>query len=29
VSAEFGPLPVSIVSDYLNACAEAKIIAFR
>jgi hypothetical protein len=29
VSAEFGPIPVNIVSDYLNACEEAKIIAFR
>ena len=29
VSAEFGPIPVAIVSDYLNACEEAKIIAFR
>ena len=29
VSAEFGPIPVDIVSDYLNACDEAKIIAFR
>jgi aminopeptidase YwaD len=29
VSAEFGPLPLDIVSDYLKACEEAKIIAFR
>jgi len=29
VSAEFGPIPVGIVSDYLNACEQAKIIAFR
>jgi hypothetical protein len=29
VSAELGPVPVSVVSDYLNACEEAKIIAFR
>jgi hypothetical protein len=29
VSAEFGPIPVEIVSDYLKACEEAKIIAFR
>jgi aminopeptidase YwaD len=29
VSAEFGPIPVAIVGDYLNACAEAKIIAYR
>jgi aminopeptidase YwaD len=29
VSAEFGPIPIGIVSDYLNACEEAKIIAYR
>ena len=29
VSAEFGPIPLDVVSDYLNACEEAKIIAFR
>ncbi len=29
VSAEFGPIPVEMVSDYLTACEEAKIIAFR
>jgi hypothetical protein len=29
VSAEFGPIPLGIVSDYLNACQEAKIIVFR
>lgn len=29
VSAEFGPIPLDIVSDYLIACEEAKIIAFR
>ncbi len=29
VAAEFGPIPLDIVSDYLNACAEAKIIVFR
>ena len=29
VSAEFGPIPLELVSDYLNACEEAKIIAFR
>ncbi len=29
VSAEFGPIPLDIVSDYLNACEEAKIIAFQ
>jgi hypothetical protein len=29
VSAEFGPLPVSLVADYLNACAEAGIVAWK
>jgi aminopeptidase YwaD len=29
VAAELGPLPVEWVSDYLRACEEAKIIAFR
>jgi aminopeptidase YwaD len=29
VSAEFGPLPLDIVLDFLKACEEAKIIAFR
>ena len=29
VSAEFGPIPFEVVSDYLRACEEAKIIAFR
>jgi aminopeptidase YwaD len=29
VAAEFGPIPVELVADYLAACAEAKIIAFR
>lgn len=29
VSAEFGPIPLGLVSDYLQACEEAKIIAFR
>jgi len=29
VSAELGPIPLDIVSDYLSACEEAKIIAFR
>ena len=29
VSAEFGPIPLKLVSDYLGACEEAKIIAFR
>jgi aminopeptidase YwaD len=29
VSGELGPVPLEIVSDYLKACEEAKIIAFR
>jgi hypothetical protein len=29
VAAELGPIPVEVVSDYLQACEEAKIIAFR
>lgn len=29
VSAEFGPIPLELVSDYLRACEEAKIIALR
>jgi hypothetical protein len=29
VAAEFGPIPTALVSDYLDACEEAKIIGFR
>jgi len=29
VSAEYGPLPVALVSDYLDACVEAKVIEWR
>jgi aminopeptidase YwaD len=29
VAGEFGPIPLEIVSDYLQACEEAKIIAFK
>ena len=29
VSAEYGPIPVALVADYLEACAEAKIIAWK
>jgi len=29
VAGEFGPIPLVVVSDYLQACEEAKIIAFR
>ena len=29
VAGEFGPITLDVVSDYLQACEEAKIIAFR
>ena len=29
VSAEYGPLPLDLVADYLAACSEAKIIEWR
>jgi aminopeptidase YwaD len=29
VSGELGPIPLDIVSDYLKACEEAKVIAFH
>jgi aminopeptidase YwaD len=29
VAGEFGPIPLDVVNDYLQACEEAKIIAFR
>ena len=29
VAGELGPIPVTVVSDYLNACEEGKVIAFR
>ena len=29
VSAEYGPLPVSLVTDYLNACFEAGVIQWK
>jgi hypothetical protein len=29
VSAEYGPLPLSLVTDYLEACAEAKVIQWK
>ena len=29
VSGELGPIPMEVVADYLNACEEAKVIAFR
>jgi aminopeptidase YwaD len=29
VSAEYGPLPINLVSDYLDACAEAGVIQWK
>jgi hypothetical protein len=29
VAAEFGPIPLDVVADYLKACEEAKIITLR
>jgi hypothetical protein len=29
VAGELGPIPLDVVSDYLQACEEAKIIVFR
>jgi aminopeptidase YwaD len=29
VAAEFGPIPLDVVADYLKACEEAKIVALR
>jgi len=29
VSAEYGPLPLNLVADYLEACAEAKIVEWK
>jgi len=29
VAAEFGPIPVDVVADFLKACEEAKIVALR
>ena len=29
VSAEYGPLPVDLVDDYLNACKEAGLIQWK
>jgi hypothetical protein len=29
VSAEYGPLPLSLVADYLAACAEAGLIQWK
>jgi hypothetical protein len=29
VAAEFGPIPIDVVADYLKACQEAGLVAFR
>jgi hypothetical protein len=29
VAAEFGPIPLDVVADYLKACEEAKLVALR
>jgi hypothetical protein len=29
VSAEYGPLPVHLVSDYLDACREAGVVQWK
>ena len=29
VAAEYGPIPLDVVADYLKACEEAKIVALR
>lgn len=29
VSAEYGPLPLEVVADYLDACSEAKIVQWK
>jgi len=29
VSAEYGPLPLGLVTDYLEACAEAKVVQWK
>ncbi len=29
VSAEYGPLPIDLVTDYLEACVEAKVIQWK
>jgi aminopeptidase YwaD len=29
VSAEYGPLPLNLVSDYLDACAEARVVQWN
>jgi hypothetical protein len=29
VAAEFGPIPIDVVVDYLKVCEEAKIVTLR
>jgi hypothetical protein len=29
VSAEYGPLPLSLVVDYLQACSEAGVVKWK
>jgi hypothetical protein len=29
VSAEYGPIPLEVVADYLKACEEAKIVSLQ
>ena len=29
VSAEYGPIPLAVVDDYLNACVEAKVVQWK
>jgi hypothetical protein len=29
VSAEYGPLLVNLVADYLDACAEARVVQWK
>ncbi len=29
VAAEYGPIPLDVVADYLKACEEAKIVTLR
>jgi hypothetical protein len=29
VSAEYGPLPLTLVADYLQACIEAQVIQWK
>ena len=29
VSAEYGPIPIELVVDYLNACVEARVVQWK